>query len=62
MLMASAAMVDLGTCGVDGFDGVDDEVNKVARRNPVAQVRRKKHRSVAVDGDKSCHINLHSRN
>lgn len=62
LLMASAAMVDLGAGGVDRLDGVDDEVNKVARWNPVAQVRRKKHRGVAVDRDKSCHINLHSRN
>jgi hypothetical protein len=37
-------------------------VDEVPGRNPVAQVRRKKHRGVAVDSNKSCHINLHSKN
>lgn len=61
LLMAGATMVDLGAGGVDRLDGIDEEVHEVSGRNPVAQVGRKKHRGVAVDRDKSCHINLHSR-
>ena len=57
-----ALVVDVGAGGVDRLDGVDDEVDEVPGWNPVAQVRRKKHRGVAVDSNKSCHINLHSKN
>ena len=60
--MDSAAVVYFGTGGIDRFDGVDDEARVVSGRNPVAQVRRKKHRGVAVDTDKYCHINVPSSN
>lgn len=62
LLVSGAAMVDVGAGGVDRLDGVDDEVDEVPGWYPVAQVRRKKHRGVAVDSNKSCHINLHSKN
>ena len=60
--MDSAAVVDLGAGGVDRLNGIDDEAREVSGRNPVAQVRRKKHRGIAVDSDKSFHINLRSSN
>ena len=62
LFAAGAAVVDLGRGGVDGLDGVDDEMDEVVGGHPVAHVGWEEHGGIAVDVDESWHIKLHSRN
>jgi hypothetical protein len=62
LFATGAAMVDLGRGGVDELDGVDDEMDEVVGRNPVAHIGGEEHGGVAVDVDESWHIKLPSKN
>lgn len=53
LFAAGATGVDLHLPEIEGIHGVEDEVDEMIGRHPVAQIRREQQRSVAVSRNKA---------